>query len=113
MKFTTVVHISLSVVSKTNISQSILRTLYFSFINPYCEYGNIVWAVKKLSFTAKIVHFSKKVIWIITNSPWCVQTYPLFHRLNMLKIAELHKLDMGCFVHKVLTPGYFSAIFCV
>jgi len=60
MKFTFVDHISLSVVRKTNISESILRTLYFSLVNPYCEYANIVWAVKKLSFTAKIVHFSKK-----------------------------------------------------
>jgi len=37
----------------------------------------------------------KKVIKVISNSPWCADTQPLFRRLNILNIGELHKLHAG------------------
>jgi len=37
---------------------------------------------------------------------------PTVPQTKHVKMAELYKLDVGCFVHNGLTPGYFSAVFC-
>jgi len=72
---------------------------------------------KKYSSTAKIVYLTKKAIRIITNSHRCAHdTHPLFRRLSILKIEELHKLQVACFMYKIckgLLPPYFSAMFCL
>ena len=87
-----------------------MRSLYFSLVNPYYEYGNIVWAVKNTVSLQKLFLTQKKAIRIITNSEWQAHTYSLFHKLSVLKIEELHKLQVACFMfkfHNGLMPSYF------
>jgi len=73
--------------------------------------------VKHRLFT-KTIHklflTQKKAIMIITNSAWRAHTYPLFHKHLILKIEELHKLQVACFIFKVhngLMPLYFANVF--
>jgi len=89
-------------------------SLYFPLVNPYYEYGNIVWAVKNTVSLQKLFLTQKKAIRIITNSAWCAHTYPLFQKLSILKIEELHKLQVACFMFKVhngLISSYFANVF--
>ena len=81
---------------KNKLPGNILRTLYFTLVNPYYEYCNIVWAVKNTVLLQKLFISPKKVIRIITNSPWGAHTHPLFRRLSILKIEEIHKFQVAC-----------------
>jgi len=56
------------------LPENILRSLYFSLVNPYYEYGNIVWAVKNTASLQKLFLTQKKAIRIITNSEWRAHT---------------------------------------
>ena len=69
---------------------------------------------KKHHLLQKLFLTQKKAIRIITNSAWRAHTYPLFHKLSILKIEELHKLQVACFmfkVHNSLMPSYFANVF--
>ena len=47
---------------------------------------------------------------------WGVHTHPLFRRLSILKIEEIHKFQVACFIYKVykgLMSPYLSAMFCL
>jgi len=75
-----------------------------------------VWAVKNTVLLQKLFISPKKVIRIITNSPWGAHTHPLFRRLSILKIEETHKFQVACFMYKVykgLMSPYLSAMFCL
>jgi len=60
---------------KNKLPGNILRSLYFTLVNPY-EYCNIVWAVKTQFYCKNCLLLRKKVIRIITNSPWGAHTHP-------------------------------------
>ena len=93
-----------------------MRSLYFSLVNPYYEYGNIVWAVNNLVSLQKLFITQKKAIRIISNAKWWEHTHPIFRRLHILKIDEIHKLQVACFMFRVckgFSPSYFSSIFFV
>jgi len=100
---------------KNKLPESILRSLYYTLVNPYYDYGNIIWAVKNTVVLQKLFLSQKKAVRIITNSSWCAHTEPLFHKLGILKLEELHKLQVGCFMYKIYNsymPSYFCNMFC-
>ena len=97
------------------LPSQIMRSLYFSLVNPYYEYGNIVWAVNNSVSLQKLFITQKKAIRIISNAKWREHTHPIFRSLHILKIDEIHKLQVACFMFRVckgFVPSYFSSIFC-
>ena len=52
----------------------------------------------------------------ITNSPWGAHTHSLFRRLSILKIEDIYKFQVACFMYKVykgLMSPYLSTMFCL
>lgn len=99
---------------KRKLPENILRSLYYSLVHPYYEYCNIVWAVKNSVCVQKLTITQKKAIRVITNSSWHAHTHLLFRRLCILKILEIHKLQVACFMFKVnngCAPTYFMNMF--
>jgi len=87
--------------------------LYFSLVNPYYEYGNIVLAVNNSVSLQKLFITQKKAIRIISNAKWREHTHPIFRSLHILKIDE--NMQVACFMFRVckgFVPSYFSNIFC-
>ena len=100
----------------TKLPIDVLRSLYFSLVNPYYEYGNLVWTVTSNEAFKKLLITHRKAIRVITGSQWNAHTSSLFQTLKILKIDELHKLQVACFmfkVHRGLMPAFFAHMFCV
>ena len=55
---------------RNKLPGNILMSLYFTLVNPYYEYRNIVWGVKAQFYCKNCLFVRKKVIPIIINSPW-------------------------------------------
>jgi len=56
----------------------------------------------------------KRAIRIITGSPWNAHTDPLFAMLHIMKICEIHKMQVAFFmfeVHRNQLPAYFLDMF--
>jgi len=100
--------------TKNRISVSLLRNLYFTLINPYFEYCNVIWAISSSIALVKLFRIQKRAIRLIINSEWNAHTAPLFRDLNILTIHQLNLLHVALFMYKVyniLLPKYFIGMF--
>ena len=79
---------------------TLLRMLYFAFVQPNIDYGLIVWgsampsALKPIQTNKK----KRKILFKKSNHP----TETLFQKLNILDFEKLKLLKIGIFMWKVL-----------
>lgn len=99
---------------RKRLPPSVLKLLYYTMINPYYEYCNIIWASGSNWALDKLIKTQKRAIRMLGNLQWNSHTDPFFYKFNILKIGELHKLQVACFMFKVnqgLMPQYFLQMF--
>ena len=83
-----------------------LKTLYFSMINPYLQYGILAWGFNN----TRLQKLQKRAIRIITNSKYNSHTEPLFKKTNILKFEDMFNVSCTKFLYKLLQqnlPAYF------
>ena len=61
----------------SNVPCVILRNLYFTLLQPYLEYCNIVWSTGTSVMLIKLLVVQNKVLHIIINSPWNTHAPPI------------------------------------
>ena len=104
-----------------------LNTLYNTLILPYINYCNIIWARNKVTKINKYTEqqqqstrlhalfvLQKKIVRIITLSPYNSHALPLFKRLNQLTIYDINKLAVATFMYRYENnslPQVFSGFF--
>ena len=88
--------------AKNYLAQSNLRQLYYTLINPHLLYGNILWGSAYKSQLHKLENQQKKAIRSITNSKYNEHTSPLFKSLNILKVQDMHEIELAklAFMHQ-------------
>ena len=77
-----------------------LRTLYYSLIYPYLNYGNVIWGNTYPSRIESIRKLQKKIIRIISFSDFRDHTSPLFKNLSILPIDDLNNEATALFAFK-------------
>ena len=94
---------------KHYVPSHILRTIYSSLILPHINYGILLWG----NNTQRIFKLQKRAVRIITLSKYISHTEPLFKNLNLLKIEDIHTLNLYKFIYKLRNntlPTYFKSI---
>ena len=74
-----------------NVSLSILKHLYHSFVYPFLIYRATVWGNTKSYETTlhPIIGLQKKAVRIITFSPYRKHTSPIFKDLDIMKFLDV------------------------
>ena len=88
--------------------------LYYMLIYPYLYYGNIIWCSTYQTNLYRLKVLQKRIIRIITNSKYDAHTAPLFQELKLLRIDDIHQLQIGLFMYSVetkLLPNHFIKLF--
>ena len=85
---------------KNTLPKNNLRTLYQTLIQPYLEYGLILWGGTHTSYLNKITKQQKRIIRIISAAKYNDHTTPLFKQLKLLKLEDLYTLNMSKFMYK-------------
>ena len=88
-----------------------MKQLYFAFINPYLQYGNIAWASTHKSKISKINRLQKRAVRLITNSHRLSHSRPLIISNRILNVFEINLFQLMTimFRHKKqLLPEIFS-----
>ena len=91
-----------------------MRSLYFTLINPYFEYCNIIWAISSSGVLDDLFRLQKRAIRLVTNSVYKAHTAPLFLKLNVLKVYQINHIQVASFMYRVknkLLPQYFNDMF--
>jgi len=94
---------------KRFVSEHILLQIYYALIHSKLCYGLLVWGHKSL----KLAKLQKRAVRVVTNSRYNAHTEPLFKRLNILKIHDIHKLQIYKLIYKIVNcslPKYFQNI---
>ena len=72
-----------------------LKTVYYSLIYSHIQYCITTWGVASATALEPLEKMHKRVIRIITNSPFQSRTTPIFKEINLLKINDVFKLKMA------------------
>ena len=91
-----------------------MKTLYRALIEPYLTYCIVNWGGTYSSYLHKLHVSQKKIIRIISNSGFNSHTEPLFKKLCLMNIFQLHAYFVGTFVFKCLNnllPNLFHNYF--
>ena len=107
---------TIGVISKSKffISETSLIKLYYSLVYPYLYYGNIVWGSAYKSNLSRLKVLQKRIIRIITKSPFDAHTAPLFRKYHFLTLNNIYLLQVALFmfsVHSNSTPEIFQTMF--
>lgn len=93
---------------KSSIPQKILRTVYFSLVQPYFIYAMPIWATNHKSHDFdSLFKLQKKAVRIITNHTNKINghfqhTKPLFKKSNILTIHNLYFYATACEAIKII-----------
>ena len=74
--------------------------LYKSLILSRLSYCNIVWGDCSIANIDSLFLLQKRAIGMITNSSYLSHMEPLFHRLKILKIHDVHIFQTSIFMYK-------------
>ena len=92
-----------------------LLNICYVFIHPHLLYGLLIWGSSFPSHVKKLTVLQNKAIKLIGGGLPRDRATPFYFKLNILKLCDLFKLEIGKFVHVhfnnklPFTPsGYFS-----
>ena len=94
---------------KDLVTNSTLKTLYYSFIHPYLEYNLINWCGAAPTNLNCIKISNKKAVRTILSKDRREPSRPLFQQLEILPFEELIKFKQGQFMWKInrtMLPPY-------
>ncbi len=77
-----------------------LRMIYYSIAFPYLKYCITTWGGASKTILDPLFRKQKIIIRCILHQPYMSPSSPLFHSLNILKLEDLYKLQMGKLMHK-------------
>ncbi|CAM1312392.1 Uncharacterised protein r2_g2279 [Pycnogonum litorale] len=81
---------------------NLLRNLYFSYIHSHLTYANEVWGLASKTTLRTLQIIQKKFIRIITHSQPKDHTAPLFNKLNIQTMQEIHHFKICLLAYRIL-----------
>ena len=91
-----------------------LLTLYYSFAYPYLIYCNQVWGNNYPTVINKLVLIQRKLVRIITCSPYRAHTESLMYANKMLSVSDINIYLTGTFMYQCIhkeAPEMFLNLF--
>ena len=82
--------------------KSTLISFYYSFAYPYFIYCNHVWGQNYPSCLERISLIQKKLVRIITCSPFRAHTEPLYFANKILNVSDINDYIIGIFMYECL-----------
>ena len=96
------------------VPKSVLRSLYFTFINSHIDYNLLNWGTAPLANLEIISRKTRKAMRIISSKPFDEEPIPLFKQLSILPLVETLLLKQAKFMWKLqneLLPPSLSGNF--
>ena len=94
----------IDILSKANkrLHKPSLFTFWYSFDYPYLIYCNQVWGSNYPTVINKLVLIQKKLVRIITCSPYRTRTEPLMYANKMLSVSDINRYLTGTFMYQCI-----------
>ena len=73
---------------------------YYGLVYPYLTYNILIWGSTNFNHLSPLVIQQKRIIRIIANSNYIAHTSPLFYKLGLLKLVDIHKFQAAVYMYK-------------
>ena len=83
------------------VPTQILKLIYNSLFYPHLNYAILNWGCAYTSTLNPLRILQKKAIRAILNENWNTHTPPLFHKLKLLTVDDIYKLQTSLFMHDI------------
>lgn len=83
------------------VSAKILLNVYYSMICSHINYCILSWGSAARTVLKPIYVLQKKAVRLITRSDYKAHANPIFKKLNILTIYDIHKLEVAKYMYKV------------
>ena len=77
-----------------------LKCLYFSLIQPYLSYCNLIWGNTFATHLNPLIILQKRAIRLVCKKSYYFHTDSLFKNSKILKLVDINKLNLACFMYK-------------
>ena len=88
------------------VNEATLRKVYFSLIYSILQYCISCWGQTSKCYLEPLNALNRRALRIICNVPWNTHTTPLFHKLKILKLEDLYKLQISRIMHQINSNSY-------
>jgi hypothetical protein len=95
------------------VPYNLLINLYYSLVQPYLLYCNLIWGGTYGTHLLPLEILQKKIIRIINGESYLAHTASLFHRANILKLADLHKFVLAVHMFKCKKKIMFNMLLII
>jgi len=95
---------------KNILPQYLKKTLYYSMVYSYFNYGIILWGHTYKFNISKLFIKQKRAIRIINNSEYNAHTDPIFRKFNILKFEDIIKCETLKMMYKAVNHSLPLAI---
>ena len=85
---------------KNYVGEETLKLVYYSLIYPYLQYCITSWGTASKCNLDPLVKIQKRIVRNLCRMPARTHTNSLFTKLQLLKLSEIHKLQVGKLMHK-------------
>jgi hypothetical protein len=95
-------------------NKTTLRTLYYSFVQPYFNYCILIWGNAADIHLNKLTILQKRAIRTVCRTQFLEHTTPLFASQKILKLKDLYRQRCALFTYKIYShqfPATFSIDF--
>ena len=96
--------------ARKKLHRSSLINLYYAFAYPYFIYCNVVWGKNYTTTLDRLILLQKKLIRIVTCSPFRAHTEPLFFANRILNVTDINDYTIGTFMYEYI-DGNVTDIF--
>jgi len=105
---------ALSQIRKYSNSQMV-KKVYFALFYPHIQYCITSWGCAAKSVLDPLIKLQKRMVRVMTFSHNKASTMPLFHKLNLLTLNDVFKLEIAKVMHNIENnerlPDYISKNF--
>ena len=91
--------------AKLKMPFKVLKQLYYNLIYSHLNYNVCCYASTYETHLNKLFLLQKRAVRIINNAPILANTDPLFFSNGILKIFDIHKLNIGLYMYDHDTPS--------
>ena len=104
---------SIGIISKIkhNLTKESKLTLYYGLVYPYLQYCNVVWGSACAKTLQPLLVKQKQIVRMIAGVNYRDHTSPLYKSLCMLKLPDIHCLEVLKYVKKQLLGNIHSLSF--
>ena len=88
-----------------------LKLLYYGIFFPFLLYGIHVWGLTYPTYFETVFILQKRILKAITFSDIMTHALPIFRRLELLQLQDIHELQVASFVYDCINgfaPTYFK-----